>query len=111
MKDNILHSDPAKYHTYNDCTAEEEISAGTTEALLDKLKFIDNKIAEIEIRYTATELRLNADHSLRTITNLTAWYALIEFELQFRQATHIISTKAYIAPMVYLNQHVCTKRS
>ena len=111
MKSTDLHINPYDWHLHFTCTAEEEVKAGSTEALHQKLSYIDNKIAEIEIRYTATELRLNADHSLRTITNLTAWYALIEFELQFRQATHIISTKAYIAPMVYLNQHVCTKRS
>ena len=105
MKDNVLHSDPTLYHTYNNCTAEEEIAAGTTEALYRKLKFIDRHYAELET------LMGRKQKDWVSLKHLVSWYALIECELQFRQATHIVSTKAYITPMVYLNQHVCTKRS
>ena len=90
MHDNVLHSDPAKYHAYNDCTAEEEIAAGTTKALSDKLKFIDRRYAELEA------LKGSKNKDWVSLKHLDSWYALIELELQFRKATHIIGTKAGI---------------
>lgn len=86
MKDNVLHSDPSKYHTYNNCTAEEEIAAGSTEALYRKLEFIDNRIAELET------LKGSQRKEWVSLQHLTAWFMLIEDELHFRKA---ISSSGY----------------
>jgi len=81
MKDSDLLIDPKSWPKHFPCTAEQEISAGSTEALRYKLKYIDNKIAEIEI---SLDGRLDPVSHVKlgtTIDNLTLWYELIEVEL------------------------------
>ena len=80
-----LHSEPAIWGQYYGHDPKLEVSAETTEALHDRLRYIDKTIAEAE---TTPFYKLN--NILKTVDNLTAWYEIIENELENRQAKKVI---------------------
>ena len=83
MRDSDLITDPnnwlPSYGPSYGCSAKQEISCGTSEALQSKLRYIDHKIADLENK--GDFLIKHAGAYSQRIANLSAWYELIEVEL------------------------------
>jgi len=75
LKDNDLHSDPSKYHTYNLVSAEVEVSLTGTEALENKLRYIEYRYSELVTLMGAK------NKGWVSLDNLSNWYEIIESEL------------------------------
>ena len=110
MLDEDLHTHPDDWGSRN-ASPEQEVRAGSMEALLKKLFYIDHTIARLEL---ATEA-----HVPPHIVNLTAWYEIIHTEVMHRRAIskiendlstlfskHFIGQPTYTDPLDLLKQKV-----
>ena len=87
MKDSDLYIHPDDWTKHHETTPEHEISCGGSEALHNKLKFIDSKLAELEVTsLDSRQPKLHGTVIWGKIVNLSAWYGLIEKELHNRIA-------------------------
>ena len=101
MKESDLYVHPNEWQNHHPENAEREVQCGSVAALEYKMKFIDDKIAELECVVLGEDAARQGKMIWDKIVSLYAWYDVIEKELHKRIADY--SASMQIQKSIYIN--------